>query len=312
MLEQSRRCEDNTIFSQKFISSFHKNFSKVFNSNFAINSRETNSRFSSQLLLIKQADNRYISAFIEQIGDKSAVHIITEIPDGVCLRDYIAENGPMTRDKTQDLIGKLLFIQKYLSSKLGLKYCEFNPNTIFIDPDGYLSRFCIPFTKPKNDPYLTLFDPPEIFHLNKPSTNSDSWSIGMIVYLCVTGNLPFDCKTSEEVIKKILNDKITIPPSLPDDTSIILTKTLVKNPLMRMSLIEISASEFLATFTLDTTDQRNERRASANSVSQPRRSPGTTVTRSQSEVNKHMVHLSYKANISNAKRLQKKTLGNLG
>ena len=279
----------------------------------SLNSSEANSRFQSQLYNMKQADNRYIAAFIELIDDPSAFHIITEIPEGKSLKDYVTEKGPMPRELVQDLIGKLIFVQKYLNSKLGVKFCEFNPNTIYVDDSGSLTRYCISLTLPQNDSFLAHFVPPEIFTQNKIASSSDSWSLGMIVYFCITGTLPFDCKTEQEIMKKILNEKISIPPSLPEDISLILSKTLVKNSLMRMGITDMSASEFLSTFVIEDGEMRNERRSSSNSNPQQlSKSKSGQASKSQSDVNKHLVHLSYKANINSVKKGSKKNLGNLG
>ena len=114
-------------------------------------------------------------------------------------------------------------------------------------------------------------------------------------------------------MKKILNEKISIPPSLPEDISLILSKTLVKNSLMRMGITDMSASEFLSTFVIEDGEMRNERRSSSNSNPQQlSKSKSGQASKSQSDVNKHLVHLSYKANINSVKKGSKKNLGNLG
>ena len=279
-------------------------------------SSEANARFNAQLFNIKQADNRYVSAFIELIEDSAAFHVITEIPDGISLKDHVIGNGPLSKEKVQELIGKILFIQAYLSTKLGMKYCEFNPYTIFVDESGSLTRYCIPISRSTTDPFLALFDPPEILIQNKVAPSSDMWSIGMIIYFCITGTLPFDCKTTAEVVKQVLNDKITFPSTLDPEIGLLLQKILVKNSFMRMTYQELSASEFLSTFSIEITEQRNERRSSTNAILPPRmgrsHNQSVNLTRSNSEANKHLIHLSYKANISTAKRAPKRSIHNLG
>ena len=93
-----------------------------------------------------------------------------------------------------------------------------------------------------------------------------------------------------------------------------LRKTLVKNSIMRMPIIEIMASEFLSSFSLTQNEEGNKRRKSANSYA-PRLLQGIQnrpATKSLIDVSKLPIHISYKAGISSKKNTKKPNSPTLG
>ena len=63
------------------------------------------------------------------------------------------------------------------------------------------------FNKNKQDSleYSSYYKAPEMFQ-NKLSDKTDMWSIGIILFLALTGKVPFDGKTDDEISNKIQND----------------------------------------------------------------------------------------------------------
>jgi len=63
------------------------------------------------------------------------------------------------------------------------------------------------FNKNKQDSleYSSYYKAPEMFQ-NKFSDKTDVWSIGIILFLALTGKVPFDGKTDDEISNKIQND----------------------------------------------------------------------------------------------------------
>lgn len=52
---------------------------------------------------------------------------------------------------------------------------------------------------------------PEVINGEPVSVVLDFWSLGVIAYEFLTGNLPFNDDTPAKVLKNVLNKKITLP-----------------------------------------------------------------------------------------------------
>jgi serine/threonine protein kinase len=51
---------------------------------------------------------------------------------------------------------------------------------------------------------------PEVLHKKGYNKEVDVWSIGVILYLLLSGGLPFDSRKREEVIRKIKEGKVSV------------------------------------------------------------------------------------------------------
>lgn len=100
--------------------------------------------------------------------------------------------------------------------------------------------------------FLTIFIAPEIISEVKYDSKVDCWSLGVIIYQCLSGDLPFyhnDEKTKFDAIKACQWEfSATIWDDISDEAKDLISKLLVANPSERLSCDEILEHEWFNMF----------------------------------------------------------------
>ena len=124
-----------------------------------------------------------------------------------------------------------------LDKNENVKLCDFGFTREYEGKASYLQTFC----------GTVCYSAPEMLRGEKYAGEKvDVWSLGVILYALLTGELPFDEDDENATKLKILGNEAQIPERLTAEAKALIGSLLSKRPLLRPSLSEILAHPFLA------------------------------------------------------------------
>ena len=168
--------------------------------------------------------------------------------------NYLSKKGPLPQDKVQkiftQLVGAVSFVHSQscvhrdlklenilLDKNENVKLCDFGFTREYEGKTNHLQTFC----------GTVCYSAPEMLRGEKYAGEKvDVWSLGIILYALLAGELPFDEDDDLATKHKILTTEPKYPDTFPADAKQLLGKLLSKRPLIRPSLADILAHPFLA------------------------------------------------------------------
>lgn len=179
----------------------------------------------------------------------------TDMVIGDELYNFLLRNGPIHLEKAQKIFAQLVGAVSYvhnmscvhrdlklenilLDKHENVKLCDFGFTREYEGKMNYLQTFC----------GTVCYSAPEMLKGEKYAGEKvDVWSLGIILYALLTGELPFDDDDDMETKHKILGSEPTYPESIPPDAKALIVQLLSKRPLHRPTLADILTNPFLAT-----------------------------------------------------------------
>ncbi|KAI9821587.1 MAG: hypothetical protein M1832_003261 [Thelocarpon impressellum] len=170
------------------------------------------------------------------------------------LYNYLLKHGALPPDKVQKIFTQLVGAVAYVHSKScvhrdlklenilldkneNVKLCDFGFTREYEGKASYLQTFC----------GTVCYSAPEMLKGEKYAGEKvDVWSLGVILYALLTGELPFDEDDDNATKGKILGTEPRYPDHLPAEARTLIQVLLSKRPLLRPTLSEILAMPFLA------------------------------------------------------------------
>ena len=208
-----------------------------------------------ELEVMYALDHPNVIKCFEVYEDSRYIHVVMELCTGGDLLEHMIQNGLFSERDTAILIRKVCKAVNYLHSRnichrdLKLENILFVSSTTGIDiklADFGLAR---KFTKYLMHSYAgTLsYMAPEVLQGAYTQT-CDVWSIGVMLYIMLTGKLPFDGESHEEVARMVLSREMVynekdwerVSPFALD----LVRKMLTYDPEKRIALDRVLAHEW--------------------------------------------------------------------
>ena len=158
---------------------------------------------------------------------KSTISLVMEFVAGGELYEQIVEKGSFTEDDASAVLYQVLSATAYLHEN-GIAHRDLKPENILLSNQSANTVKIADFGLSKDfvgDSVMSTccgspsYVAPEILEQGEYSNACDIWSIGVILYVLLSGYLPFYGNTQEELFDKILTASFSFNNKCWDDVS---------------------------------------------------------------------------------------------
>ena len=213
-------------------------------------SREEDDEIKNEIEILKQLDHPKILKILEFFTTRNKYYILTEYcPEGELFNE-ITKVGKFSEAQAAFIIYQLFQIIKYCH-KMRIIHRDIKPENVMItkrEANGCLQVKLIDFgtakifsenSKEKGYVGSSYYMAPEVIK-RKYDEKCDLWSIGVIMYILLTGRPPFDGEDDDEILKNVekgVYDTTSDPfPSLSNEAKDLITKLLTYDPVKRINV----------------------------------------------------------------------------
>lgn len=184
-----------------------------------------------------------------------------EYVDGGELFGYITERETVPEDETVWLFRQVVAALLYCH-RLGIHHRDLKPENILVDPKTHqikLADFGMAALQPQGKLLTTPcgsmhYAAPEVFEKNYDGAKADVWSLGVILYVMLTGTTPFNYDPATMAHRVALwyrvlkSGDFPMPKELSKEAQDLLKKMLTVNTKQRISLEAIWHHPFIHKF----------------------------------------------------------------
>jgi calcium/calmodulin-dependent protein kinase I len=171
-----------------------------------------------------------------------------ELMSGGDLFDRIGQRKTYTESDARNLCRKLLESVRYCHEN-SVAHCDVKPKNLLLKDDdddveikltdfGFATRVYEPrsLTKQCGTPFFVA---PEVLMRSPYDQQSDMWSVGVIIYLLLGGDLPFMGRTQKQLFRSIVLGQYDFPEEsfghVSEEAKDLVRKLLVTDPSKRLT-----------------------------------------------------------------------------
>lgn len=187
---------------------------------------------------------------IYDVGEEDNIlYIVMEYVDGPTLKEYVMKNGPLQVEEALDIMEQLTSAIQH-AHETGLIHRDIKPQNVLIDRNGKVKITDFGIAVALSATALTQTNSvlgsvhylsPEQARGGKATKLSDIYSLGIVFYELLTGQLPFTGQSPVSIALKHLQDDTPsvrkLNPSIPQSVENIILQSTAKDPFYRYSSV---------------------------------------------------------------------------
>ncbi|MBP7689757.1 MAG: serine/threonine protein kinase, partial [Thermoflexales bacterium] len=217
---------------------------KILRENFAEDSG-FRARFQSEAQAAANLAHPNIVTVYDYGQDGNRAYIVMEFVEGRDLKSVIRAESPLPMDRAIDLMAQACAALGH-AHRAGLVHCDVKPQNLIVTPDGRLKvtdfgiARAISQSMPQN--VETVWGTPHYFSPEQaageaPTPASDVYSLGVVMYEMLSGQLPFDADNHTDLAMQHLQDQppplTALNPAVPIQIEQIINRVMAKDPTAR-------------------------------------------------------------------------------
>nr|XP_022286175.1 serine/threonine-protein kinase ULK2-like isoform X3 [Crassostrea virginica] len=200
---------------------------------------------SKEIKILKELSDLHhenVVALLDCKETTNHVYLVMEYCNGGDLADYLQAKGTLSEDTIAAFLRQIAAAMQVMNGK-GIVHRDLKPQNILLCHDGKpntpstemrLKIADFGFARFLNDGVMAatlcgspMYMAPEVIMSLQYCAKADLWSIGTIVFQCLTGKAPFQAQTPQQ-LKHFYEKHAELKPNIPKDTSPELRDLLLK------------------------------------------------------------------------------------
>lgn len=268
-----------------------------------------------EIAIMKALNHKNIVNLREVLSSKSKLYIVMDLVRGGELFEMIERRGELDEKLARKYFQQLVDGIDYCHRR-GVCHRDLKPENLLVDEKGTLKITDFGVSSMKGGvsgsellytacgtPYYCA---PEIINGAEEGYSGvkiDAWSCGIILYLLLTGTLPFQNEDMTQLYEQINRCKVDYPNWMPHDAKDLISRLLAKDPETRHSLEDVKRHVwFLVDYestdeSVRRTSEKMDGKSSSSSVGagggsssgkskSSRRGSGSSVSRSRDKLDR--------------------------
>ena len=214
----------------------------------------TFSRYQREMEIGKRLDHPNIQRLIAegQLRGGTSPYMVLEYVEGRLLREQLAENSPLPLDKTLQITRQLVDALRYCHER-GIVHRDLKPENVLITSEGQVKLVDfgiallrgarrLTFRRLSNSVGTPDYMAPEQVRGERGDARTDVYSVGVMLFEMVTGEVPFQGDNALAVMSQRVNSEAPllrrVRSDLPPQLEAVLFRALRRDPAERYSSME--------------------------------------------------------------------------
>ncbi|KAL8278358.1 hypothetical protein RQP46_009250 [Phenoliferia psychrophenolica] len=223
---------------------------------------KTMEMISREVEIMKNLDHKYCVRYIDYFEDEQRMWLVMEYVDGGDLLDYVMKRQGLSESDTREIALMVCEAVAYLHSK-GVAHRDLKPENLLLTrgarPLAKVTDFGLAKMVDNNTMLRTAcgtpsYLAPEVILKEAQAgygAQVDAWSIGVVLYSCMTNSTPFDESESTPLPQRMAERRVDFNGleeyGISEIAIDFLRQLLVVDPTKRMSVKDALAHPWLAT-----------------------------------------------------------------
>lgn len=210
-------------------------------------------RFQREINTMTVAKHPSLVTMHDFFSDESNFYLILDLCQGGELYDYIVNHDKLNEIAASVVFSQIVDALGYCHS-IGIAHRDLKPENVLITnfPNIKISDFglCGLISETK---LMTSFcgspcycSPECLSKLDYDGRKSDIWSLGVLLYTMVTGQIPWNILNTKMMLEQICTGTYPLPENLSEDCRDLISHLLVVNPDERLTIDQIQHHSFLS------------------------------------------------------------------